>query len=43
MSTQELGLDAIYDLAKKVMLANGCDVANAEALAFFENLPELKI
>ena len=33
MSTQELGLDAIYDLAKKVMLANGCDVANAEALA----------
>ena len=33
MSTQELDLDAIYDLAKKVMLANGCDVANAEALA----------
>jgi len=29
VSTQELGLDAIYDLAKKVMLANGCDVANA--------------
>jgi len=33
MSTQELGLDAIYDITKKVMLANGCDVANAEALA----------
>ena len=33
MSKQELSLDAIYDLAKKVMLANGCDVANAEALA----------
>ena len=33
MSAQELGLDAIYDLAKKVMLANGCDTANAEALA----------
>ena len=33
MSSQELSLDAIYDLAKKVMLANGCDAANAEALA----------
>ena len=33
MSAQELGLDAIYDLAKNVMLANGCDTANAEALA----------
>ena len=33
MSTQELSLDAIYGLAKKVMLANGCDTANAEALA----------
>ena len=33
MSTQELGLDGIYNLAKKVMLANGCDTANAEALA----------
>ena len=33
MSTHELSLDAIYGLAKKVMLANGCDTANAEALA----------
>jgi delta1-piperideine-2-carboxylate reductase len=33
MSTQELSLDAIYGLAKKVMLVNGCDAANAEALA----------
>lgn len=33
MSTQEIGLDGIYNLAKKVMLANGCDTANAEALA----------
>lgn len=33
MSIQEIGLDGIYNLAKKVMLANGCDTANAEALA----------
>lgn len=33
MSTIELSLDDIYDLAKRVMLANGCDDANAEALA----------
>jgi delta1-piperideine-2-carboxylate reductase len=33
VSTQEIGLDGIYNLAKKVMLANGCDTANAEALA----------
>ena len=33
MSTVELGLDEIYDLAKQVMLANGCDNANAAALA----------
>jgi delta1-piperideine-2-carboxylate reductase len=33
VSTQEIGLEGIYNLAKKVMLANGCDTANAEALA----------
>ncbi len=33
MSAQELGLGAIYDLAKKVMLANGCDTANAADVA----------
>jgi delta1-piperideine-2-carboxylate reductase len=33
VSIQEIGLDGIYNLAKKVMLANGCDTANAEALA----------
>ena len=40
MSTQELCLDDIYSLAKKVMLANGCDVANAEALADIISLAE---
>ncbi len=33
MSTKDLSLDEIYNLAKNVMLANGCDTANAEALA----------
>ena len=33
MSTTDLSLDEIYSLAKNVMLANGCDTANAEALA----------
>ena len=33
MSTVKLGLDEIYDLAKKVMLTNGCDDSNASALA----------
>ena len=33
MSTRDLSLDQIYSLAKNVMLANGCDTANAEALA----------
>ena len=33
MSTKDLSLDEIYSLAKNVMLANGCDTANAEALA----------
>ena len=33
MSTRDLSLDEIYNLAKNVMLANGCDTANAEALA----------
>jgi len=33
MSTLKLSLDEIYQLAKEVMLANGCDTANAEALA----------
>ena len=33
MTTEEIGLDAIYNLTKKVMLANGCDMENAEALA----------
>ncbi len=33
MSETELSLEQIYDLAKNVMLANGCDQANAEALA----------
>ena len=33
MSTRDLSLDEIYSLAKNVMLANGCDAANAEALA----------
>ena len=33
MSTTDLSLDEIYSLAKKVMLANGCNTANAEALA----------
>ena len=33
MSTRDLSLDEIYSLAKNVMLANGCDTANAEALA----------
>ncbi len=33
MSTTDLSLDKIYSLAKNVMLANGCDTANAEALA----------
>ena len=33
MSTRNLSLDEIYSLAKNVMLANGCDTANAEALA----------
>lgn len=33
MSKQELSLNSIYDLAKKVFLENGCDTANAEALA----------
>jgi len=33
VSAQEISLDGIYNLAKKVMLANGCDTANAEALA----------
>ena len=41
MSAQELGLDAIYDLAKSVMLANGCDMANAEALADIISRAEL--
>ena len=33
MSTRDISLDGIYSLAKNVMLANGCDTANAEALA----------
>ena len=33
MSTRDLSLDEIYSLANNVMLANGCDTANAEALA----------
>lgn len=33
MNTVELNLVDIYKLAKDVMLANGCDLANAEALA----------
>ena len=33
MSTRDLSLEEIYSLAKNVMLANGCDTANAEALA----------
>ncbi len=33
MSTTDLSLNKIYSLAKNVMLANGCDTANAEALA----------
>jgi delta1-piperideine-2-carboxylate reductase len=33
VSTRDLSLDEIYSLAKNVMLANGCDTANAEALA----------
>ena len=33
MSTKELSLEAIYNIAKNVMVANGCDAANAEALA----------
>ena len=33
MSTRDLSLDEIYSLAKNVMLANGCDAANTEALA----------
>ena len=33
MSTTDLSLDEIYSLAKNIMLANGCDTANAEALA----------
>ena len=33
MSTRDLSLDEIYSLAKNVMMANGCDTANAEALA----------
>jgi len=33
VSTKDLSLDEIYNLAKNVMLANGCDTANAEALA----------
>ena len=33
MSTRDLSLNEIYSLAKNVMLANGCDTANAEALA----------
>ena len=33
MSTGDLSLDEIYSLAKNVMLANGCDTSNAEALA----------
>ena len=33
MSTRDLSLDEIYSLAKNVMLANGCDTANAGALA----------
>ena len=33
MSTRDLSLDEIYRLAKNIMLANGCDTANAEALA----------
>ena len=33
MSTRDLSLDEIYSLAKNVMLANGCNTANAEALA----------
>ena len=33
MSTRDLSLNEIYSLAKNVMLANGCDTANSEALA----------
>ena len=33
MSTVTLELDAIYKLAENVMMANGCDAANAAALA----------
>ena len=33
MSKKELSLAEIYEVAKNVMVANGCDEANAEALA----------
>ena len=33
MSSLELSLADIYDLSKRVMLANGCDTENAEAVA----------
>ena len=33
MSKKELSLEAIYKLAKNVMVENGCNAANAEALA----------
>ena len=33
MTTTSLTLSEIYNLAHKTMLANGCDEANAEALA----------
>lgn len=33
MTTTDLSLDEIYALAKDAMLANGCNMANAEALA----------
>ena len=33
MSDRDLSLNEIYSLAKNVMLANGCDTANADALA----------
>jgi len=33
MSTVSLTLDEIFDLAKKTLLANGCDEENASILA----------
>ncbi len=33
MTNQSLTLEEIYSLAKKVLLKNGCDEINAEAVA----------